>query len=99
MHGDQKATRVLNSDSDGHGLQTTGRGVSSVIELGLLCRRRDGVESDRRSREAQVALVTAAQEAPPVSLRPPRVPLGPPPGARALGSTSPYRGAHPLSAA
>jgi len=84
---------VLNSDSDSHGLQTTGRGVGGVIGLGLLCRRGSGVESDRRSREAQVALVPAAQEAPPVSLRPPRDPPSPPPGAPPPSSTSPYRGA------
>lgn len=41
----------------------------------------------------------AAPVAPPVSLRPPRDPLGPPPGAPPPGSTSPLRGAHPLSAA
>jgi len=79
MHGDQKATRVLNSGSDGHGwrVMVGSSGVTGVT--GQHGRRGVGVKSDRRSREAQAALVPAAQEAPPVSLRPPRVPLGPPP--------------------
>jgi hypothetical protein len=88
MHGDQKATRVLNSDSDGHGWRVTGKDSGDSGESGLHGRRKDRVKSDRRSGEAQVALVPAAQEAPPVSLRPPRDPLGPPPGGGAPGSTS-----------